>query len=77
MASKLELTSPQLWEYWTKGKGLAKWVGSPHPYTALTAALLAAGVPAHSVHGLAANIFHGVKGYWPSERQGANPAGKG
>lgn len=67
----------KLWDYWTKGEGLAKWAESPHPYTALTAALAAAGVPAHSVPGLAANIFHAVFGIWPAEREGSNPAGPG
>lgn len=77
MASQLQVRSPELWKYWTKGAGLAKWSGSPHPYTALVNALIKAGVDAKSVHGLAANIFKAVKGIWPSERQGKNPRGHG
>lgn len=77
MASELQVDSPTLWRYWTKGKGLAKWASSPHPYTALVRALRKAGVPEHSIHGLAANIFHAVMGIWPGERKGKNPVGKG
>lgn len=77
MASELEVGSPTLWAYWTKGAGLAKWASSPHPYTALVATLRKAGVPGHSIHGLAASIFRAVFGIWPGERKGANPAGKG
>lgn len=67
----------KLWDYWTKGEGLAKWAKSTHPYTALTRALLKAGVPVRSVHGLAANMFHAVFGFWPGEREGDNPVGPG
>ena len=28
-------TGARLKAYWTRGKGLAKWAGSPHPWTAL------------------------------------------
>lgn len=28
-------TGARLKRYWTKGAGLAKWAGSPHPWTAL------------------------------------------
>lgn len=77
--SQLQLTPEgrRLWRYWTKGEGLAKWSTSPHPYTALVRALRRAGVPRHSVHGLAANMFHAVFGIWPGERKGDNPVGPG
>lgn len=77
-ASNLDNT-PQgrkLWKYWL-GEGAAKWAGSPHPYTTLTHALAAAGVPAHSIPGLAANLFHAKFGIWPGERKGKNPVGRG
>lgn len=77
-ASQLQVgEGRKLWQYWTKGEGLAKWAGTPHPYTALTTALKAAGVPAHSVPGLAANMFKAVFGIWPGERKGENPVGRG
>lgn len=49
-----------LWEYWTKGGGLAKWSGAVHKWTTLRDLLLAAGVPAHSADGLATNIIMAV-----------------
>lgn len=67
----------QLWEYWTHGKGLARWAEHVHPWTALRNALLSEGVPAHEVDGLASNIFHAVFGIWPGERKGKNPVGPG
>ncbi|WP_031467107.1 hypothetical protein [Sciscionella sediminilitoris] len=68
MASALQILGPQLWHYWTKGEGLARWAKSPHPYTALVRALRAEKVPEHMVHGLAANIFKAVFGIYPSQR---------
>jgi hypothetical protein len=50
----------KLWEYWTAGEGLAKWVGAVHKWTALHDALKAAGVPAHSLDGLTTNIINAV-----------------
>lgn len=67
----------KLWDYWLRGAGAAKWVGSAHPYTTLTAALRAAGVPGKSIKGLAANLFKAKFGIWPGERKGDNPVGKG
>lgn len=29
-----------LWKYWTRGKGFAKWIGSPTPWTTLRALLI-------------------------------------
>ena len=50
----------KLWDYWTRGAGLAKWSGATHKWTALRDALLAAGVPAGSADGLATNIIQAV-----------------
>ena len=47
------------------GKGLSRWATTPTPYRSLVAALESEGVPGHMIHGLAANIFHHVKGRWP------------
>lgn len=66
----------KLWNYYLHGAG-AGWAASPHPYTALVALLRKNHVPGHSVHGLAANLFHAKFGIWPGERQGKNPAGRG
>jgi hypothetical protein len=67
-------------EYWTAGPGLARWVGSPHPFTTLVALLRkhpkVAAKPGFAER-LAATYFKKVKGYWPSERQGVNPVGPG
>lgn len=68
-ASKLQATSPQLWSYWTKGKGLARWSGSATPFRTLVSALTKEGVPPGQVKGLAANIYHAVKGVWPGKRR--------
>ncbi len=54
----------KLWDYWTKGKGLAKWSGAAHKWATLRAALLKAGVPEHMVDGLTTNIIeHVMPGY--------------
>jgi hypothetical protein len=53
-----------LWNYWTKGKGLAKWIGALHKWTTLHRLLKAAGVPSHMVDGLTTNIIdHVLPGY--------------
>lgn len=58
----------QLRRYWTTGKGKAQWAGSPHPYTALVAALSEEEIPRRMVHGLAANLFKDVFGIYPAQR---------
>lgn len=50
----------KLWEYWTVGKGAAKWVGALHKWTTLHRHLLEAGVPAHEAKGLTTNIINFV-----------------
>lgn len=65
MASKLQAVAPQLWSYWTHGKGLARWAGSATPYRTLVLQLTEEKVPAGMVAGLAARIYHAAKGVWP------------
>lgn len=77
MASKLQVDSPSLWRYWTRGKGLAKWASKPHPYTSLVRELTKVGVPPQMVKGLAARMFKARFKIWPGERKGDNPAGPG
>lgn len=78
MASNLQFgRGSQLWTYWTKGPGLLRWRLSPHPWTTLRDALLSEGVPVSQASGLASNLFKAVFGYWPSEREGVNPVGRG
>ncbi|GAA1712254.1 hypothetical protein GCM10009765_71740 [Fodinicola feengrottensis] len=72
MASKLQLVAPQLYSYWTRGKGLARWAASPTPYRALLAALASEGVPPGQAKGLAANIYHSALGTWPGEHGGGH-----
>lgn len=55
--SALKFLGPKLWKYWTKGEGVGRYIGKPHPWTALRNALLKEGVPAHMVDGLATNIM--------------------
>ena len=62
--------------YWTKGPGLAKWVASPHPYTALKNHLRKY-LPATYLDNVVAQWFHDTLGIWPGERKGKNPIGPG
>lgn len=55
--------------YWTAGPGLARWAPKPHPYTSLTRALRAEGVPKRYINGLAAEYFTLVFGMWPGQRK--------
>lgn len=54
----------QLHRYWTKGEGLAKWAGSPHPWTTLYHHLLKY-LPAGEAKRTASEWFHEVMGFWP------------
>lgn len=61
MASDLKYgKGSALWDYWTKGKGFAKWSGALHKWTTLHRLLLAAGVPASEADGLTTNIIQAV-----------------
>jgi hypothetical protein len=61
--------------YWTKGPGLLKWVGHPHPWTTLRNHLLKY-IPVYA-NETASQWFHDTFGFWPGERQGLNPFGPG
>lgn len=65
----------KLEHYWTRGAGLARWANNAHPWTTLVA-LLTPHVGA-GAKGLASNYFKKVFGYWPGERKGENPVGRG
>jgi phage portal protein BeeE len=66
----------QLHHYWTKGKGLAKWAGSPHPWTTLKNHLVKY-VGLNRAKRMAAQWHHEVFGIWPGEKKGKNPVGPG
>lgn len=67
----------QLHHYWTKDKeGLAKWAGSPHPFTALYRHLVKHVGPERAKR-MAAKWHKEVFGIWPGEKAGKNPAGPG
>lgn len=58
----------QLKEYWTKGKGRAKWVDHAHPWTALYNHLKKH-MPDEMAKRVASEWYHEVKGHWPSEKR--------
>jgi HK97 family phage prohead protease len=49
-----------LWDYWTHGKGFAKWSGALHKWATLRRLLLRAGVPPGQADGLTTNIITAV-----------------
>lgn len=58
----------QLHHWWTKGPGLARWIGSPHQYTTLHAELVKATkgkLPPGEIDRMAASWVHEVTGFWP------------
>jgi len=60
----------KLWQYWTKGKGLARWSGAVHKWTTLRDLLLKEGVPPAEADGLATNIINAVMpGYMKQAHQ--------
>lgn len=66
----------RLHHYWTRGEGLAKWIGSPHPWTTLRNHLIKYVGPGRAER-MASEWFHEVFGIWPGERKGKNPVGPG
>lgn len=62
--------------YWTKGGGLMKWVGSPHPWTTLYG-LLKPHMSDNMAKRCASQWFYETFGYWPGHRKGDNPVGPG
>lgn len=69
-------STERLMRWWSEGPGLALWADTPHPWTTLRDELLKYVSPAIA-NGLASNIFHRAKGYWPGQREGKNPVGPG
>lgn len=67
----------QLHEYWTRGEGLAKWIDSPHPWSALRNHLLKYIHDPAEVDRVASQWFKDATGMWPGERKGKNPVGRG
>ncbi|MEU8334813.1 2'-5' RNA ligase family protein [Micromonospora tulbaghiae] len=60
----------QLKRYWTKDpRGLAKWRGKPHPWTALYRHLRKHVSPPERAKRIASQWFHDVFGYWPGDRR--------
>jgi hypothetical protein len=70
VASKLQVEQPQLWNYWVRGDGLARWASHTHPWTQLHRELLKEGVPRHMADGLATEIYIAAKGHAPNEGKG-------
>lgn len=66
-----------LHEYWTRGKGRAKWIGKPHPWTALYRHLQRYIKNPDKAKRTASQWFHDATGMWPGERKGKNPVGPG
>jgi 2'-5' RNA ligase len=62
-------SSKNLKDYWTKGEGLAKWAGSPHPWTTLYNHLKKH-MPSDMAKRVASRWYYEVKGHWPGERRG-------
>lgn len=67
-----------LHRWYTKGEGRSKWIGKPHPWTALYRRLLRhMGGNVDKAKRTASQWFHDATGHWPGERKGKNPVGKG
>lgn len=66
----------RLKRYWTKGKGLRKWIDSAHPWTTLRNHLLKY-MPKAMADRVASQWFHAATGLWSGERKGKNPVGRG
>ena len=65
------------WEQqWKHGKLAKKWIGHPHPWTALYHHLRKH-MPDEMAKRTAAQWHHDVFGIWPGEKRGKNPVGPG
>lgn len=64
-------------EWYTRGEGRAKWIGKPHPWTALYRQLRRHISNDAKAKAVASKWFHAGTGMWPGERKGNNPVGKG
>jgi DNA topoisomerase IB len=58
-----------LHDYWTKGKGLAKWIGKKHRWTALYRHLRKYIKNPEYAKRTASEWFHEVLGYWPGSKK--------
>lgn len=63
--------------YWTRKEGKAKWIGKPHPWTALRRHLSRYIKGQDKLNRVTSQWFHDATGIWPGERKGKNPVGKG
>lgn len=63
-------------EQWKHGKLARKWIGHPHPWTALYHHLRKH-MPDEMAKRTAAQWHHDVFGIWPGEKRGKNPVGPG
>lgn len=71
------LGGEKLHHYWTRDpRGLAKWVHSPHPWTALYNHLVKH-MNSEMAKRCASAWFKEVFGIWSGERKGQNPWGPG
>jgi hypothetical protein len=61
---RAEIGRDEFEEYWTRGKGLARWLGRPHEWTTLRN-LLRKHPGIRDPEGLATKYFHKVKGFYP------------
>jgi hypothetical protein len=66
----------KLKDYWIRGEGASKWIGHPHPWTALYRELVKH-VGKERAQRMASQWFKEVYGIWPGERKGKNPRGPG
>jgi hypothetical protein len=67
----------ELHHFWTRDpEGLAKWRGSPTPWSTLVAHLTKHVGP-EKAKVFASKWFHEVFGYWSGSRKGKNPVGPG
>lgn len=62
--------------WWKRGEGRAKWIDSPHPFTALYRHLRKH-MSDDRAKRTAAQWHKDVFGIWPGEKRGKNPVGKG
>lgn len=77
VATGHEGDAERLHEYWTRGKGLARWISSPHPWTKLFHLLLPHIKNVEKAKRTASQWYHDATGHWVGESKGKNPIGRG
>ena len=77
VATGHEGDTERLHEYWTRGKGLARWISSPHPWTKLYHLLLKHIGNPDVAKRTASQWYHDATGHWVGEGKGKNPVGRG